>query len=455
VPAIARGSIFPVTTVDGSAGKEGGSAVAGSPWRAIGGISKARRGMCDSRGAGVLATAFVAGVLCTAALTADGLRDPIPSPFFGLEEPPIPDSVAPAVERQVDEPQAIAVAAPRPPVGGFADMAAALARPPERLAVAPGHGPIAAAIQSQALPTAARGGSDPVAHAAPLVQSQPPLDSRAVAEPELHVLTEEQAPRPAADELKALVERVRPAPAEPPPRIAEPPGLRPAPPPKPAPLPGEEWIDPEQVNWSDAAADRGQPPASAARPFAGGRRRGIFGDRRPEGAGGVAEPAASPRPVKLLERLRGDRRSAPESGPFPGGAVADDPPPEVGRWPTPTRLLGQLEQVGNNVRLGQAGHAEIAAWTALCGERIGVPPLRSSPSATSSPPACQPEMPWRMPGWRRSRGGRRWPFPAASPCGGRRRPCAKRSPGVPARRQPWTSIAGWPPRDWRPRSPCC
>lgn len=331
--------------------------------------------MCDTRAASVFATAFVAGVICAGVLTSRSLQTPITEPFFGLEDGPHVDAHARAVETvDAHPPEDARQPPPRPVVGGFAEMAAALARPPERLALAGGIGPIADTVQSQALPTADRGRETLVEHA----QAAPPpplpvLDATTVAEPELRVVEPETAAKPAVEELKALVERVRPADDRPPSATPQPPEAKASPPPlpTPAPLPGAEWNDPDQVNWSDAAADQGQATGSAAGALPMVRRRGIFMDRRQEQAGTPQESAAPQRGGRLLERLRTDRRSptATTNGPATGPVPAS-PPPDISRWPSPARLLEQVEQVALGTRPGLPGTADTTTWTTLCQERL-------------------------------------------------------------------------------------
>jgi hypothetical protein len=331
--------------------------------------------MCDTRAASVFATAFVAGVICAGVLTSRSLQPPITEPFFGLEDGPRFDAHAKAVgpvdaQPHEDKPQP----QPRPVVGGFAEMAAALAQPPERLALAAGIGPIADTVQAQALPRGDRGRETLVDHA----QAAPPpplpiIDGTTVAEPELRAVEPETVGKPAVEELKALVDRVRPADNSPRSTAPLPPEAKASPPPlpTPAPLPGAEWNDPDQVNWSDAAADQGQTTGSAASALPMVRRRGIFTDRRQEQAGAAQESAAAQRGGRLLERLRPERRNP--------AATANDPaagsgppalPPDISRWPSPARLLEQIEQVGPGARPGLTGTAETATWTTLCRERL-------------------------------------------------------------------------------------
>lgn len=331
--------------------------------------------MCDTRAASVFATAFVAGVICAGVLTSRSLQPPITEPFFGLEDGPRFDAHAKAVgpvdaQPHEDEPHP----QPRPVVGGFAEMAAALAQPPERLALAAGIGPIADTVQAQALPRGDRGRETLVDHAqAAPTPPLPILDGTTVAEPELRAVEPETVGKPAVEELKALVDRVRPADNSPRSTAPLPPEAKASPPPlpTPAPLPGAEWNDPDQVNWSDAAADQGQTTGSAASALPMVRRRGIFTDRRQEQAGAAQESAAAQRGGRLLERLRPERRNPAATANDPAaGSVPPALPPDISRWPSPARLLEQIEQVAPGARPGLTGTAETATWTTLCRERL-------------------------------------------------------------------------------------
>ena len=327
--------------------------------------------MFDRRAAIVLTLAFAGGGFFAAAITSRSIMEPVREPFFGLEDCAGGQQAGATHGPRIvdDEPRR-----DRPPVGGFAAMAAALERPPERLALAEGLGPIFTGIQSQALPTAGSGTTSRVEHATPpaaTVPAVPPsaLAAPTVAEPELLAVEAEAVAQPPAEELKALVDRVR-RPADPPPEPAtdEPPPPHESPP-TPAPLPGDEWNDPDRVNWSDAAADQGQATGSAAASFPPpGRRRGLFPDRRP-----VEADAGPLRGGRLLDRLRGDRRPllAGEIRAEPAAAKdADTATPVITRWPTPARLREQLDQVAQAIRGSQPGAAAVTAWVDTCRARL-------------------------------------------------------------------------------------
>lgn len=152
--------------------------------------------------------------------------------------------------------------------------------------------------------------------------------------------------RSQAESLRALAARARVRTAAVP--SATPPASQPAPvdAAPPAPLPGEEWNDPDSVNWSDAQADGGRGDTGAEQT----RRRGLFGDRRRE------QPQAEPR--RLLDRLRGEGRGPPQSPDANHVPVAT---PLV-RWPAPVALQRQLDPIAKPPRLLSGGDAEAGAW---------------------------------------------------------------------------------------------
>ena len=127
-----------------------------------------------------------------------------------------------------------------------------------------------------------------------------------------------------------------------------------------APLPGEAWTDPDGVNWVDAPG-----AAATARSPASGRVLDRIGERRAE-VRGIPAPVSGGRrqPVAVLgerfrERLRGEGRLARALGaPHP-----DSPDSQVAisdGWPTPGRLLDQLEQLATDAR--GDGPSGVAAW---------------------------------------------------------------------------------------------
>jgi hypothetical protein len=138
------------------------------------------------------------------------------------------------------------------------------------------------------------------------------------------------------------------------PRVAEPPVA--------APLPGEPWTDPDGVNWSDVIAT---PTLDAE------RRRTWIGDWRSEQRSSIAASRATdprgPPPAggaRLLERLRGsDRRiSGSQAGETAAANPAEASPPDIGRWPRPTRLDQQFDHLATMATgAGNAG-GPIVDW---------------------------------------------------------------------------------------------
>lgn len=130
-----------------------------------------------------------------------------------------------------------------------------------------------------------------------------------------------------------------------------------------APLPGEPWLDPDGVNWSDVIAS---PPAFVPEPD---RRRTWLSDRKTESRN-PASPANDPRgttasPGRLFDRLRGgDRRLAqtpsPESRDTAPPIAAQ---PDISQWPRAPKLEQQLDHLASlAVATGAAGEP-INLWS--------------------------------------------------------------------------------------------
>jgi hypothetical protein len=145
----------------------------------------------------------------------------------------------------------------------------------------------------------------------------------------------------------------------------EPPRMVPVPGPAPgaalaAPLPGPAWSDPDSVNWVD-------PPSVAGRPaeIPPPRIMGRIADRRGDARAAVGagepgrRPPAGPLADRIRSRLRGQGRlaralGAPESIPDGHAAATDG-------WPTPDRLIDQLEALANAATA--ASDQGVVAWT--------------------------------------------------------------------------------------------
>lgn len=305
--------------------------------------------MSDKQAKGIVATSFLGGVLVAVAIFAPQAWEPVPEPFFGLEEPvpvatPLPSQ--PTGTRGSASAEAVAV-------GDLASLAAAMPAvvkpgpPPERLALAP--------VESSSL--VGEQARRAVAQAAPPRPTTPtvPHEPSAATTP------------PAPDSLKSLVTRVQVrrlvaeeslpvTPAQTPAdradpvmpqtltRVAEP---TPAAPLGAAPLPGAAWTDLDSVNWADAGAS----PTP-----------------RSQGRGAIAGSAGSG--GRLLDRLRqGERvvgRSRRSDDPLEERLASIQQMPDVRRpgscWPHPAKLLAELRQAAVS-RDDATLHADAAAWS--------------------------------------------------------------------------------------------
>jgi hypothetical protein len=304
--------------------------------------------MSDKRAQGIVATSFLGGVLVAVAIFAPQAWEPVPEPFFGLEEPvsvatPLPSQ--PTGTRVSAAGEAVAV-------GDLASLAAAMPAvvkpgpPPERLALAPTEssslvGEQARRAVAQAAPPRP---ATPTAPIEPSAATPPPApDSlkslvtrvqvrRLVAEESLPVAIDRPTTPRADSEMPRVLPRVAgPAPAEP---LGA------------APLPGAAWTDPDSVNWADAGAP---PPRSPGR-------------------GATVGSAASG--GRLLDRLRqGERvvgRSRRSDDPLEDRLASIQQMPDIRRagssWPHPAKLLAELRQAAVSGD-GTALPADAAAWS--------------------------------------------------------------------------------------------
>ena len=319
------------------------------------------------RGGAILVAALLAGTAAAiGVLLQAGSRD-VAQPFFGLS---------------VDE----AVAAPHPP---------AVPPPPPLAAIVPdsGHGAV-----PSLLPAGAPAAVEPAIPTPAVVASESPWGAAAVtgfggAEAAVRPVNAEQPTLAAPLELPAPPPLV-PLSAVP----AAPPGLRlepqqtpdeieasnesdrpaseafvtdasNAPPAPAAPLPGEAWSDPDGVNWVDAPGAAG----AAARSPAASRVLERIVERRNDARGSLPAPDGPRRqPVtalgeRLRDRLRGEGRLA----------RAINAPQEAGGqqqlaigagWPTPDRLLDQLEELAAT-RGSEAG-SDVSVWAAATLEAV-------------------------------------------------------------------------------------
>ncbi len=301
--------------------------------------------MSEKRAGGIVASSFVAGLLLAAGIFAPRAWEPVPEPFFGLEEPATDPTAGVIIVGGAREAGA-AVATPttgsQPGSGDVAGEAGA-AHPAERLALHDRGGPAAPLVAIQAAAVAAR---EAVAAAPVAIPEMPvppaaaqagsgalPASPPVVATP---LILADPAP---PESLRALVTRVqsvrRPAPPEPdlPRRIAPPPAVTPladggttaterlgA-----APLPGDEWVDPDSVNWSDVPL--------------------VHPDIKPT----VPVPRLAVRPrFRMGERLLGrdrDHVPTPATEPASEPRAAGTGIPDIRAWPAPRKLVQQLEQL--------------------------------------------------------------------------------------------------------------
>jgi len=335
---------------------------------------------------GIFASSFVAGSLLAAGIFAPSAWEPVPEPFFGLEEPA-------AAEQVTQPPVGVEPPASRPPrlamnasVAASAAVLAATVTPPSELrpaecrieSPAPREGvatgetsgqsslPPPPAVEPAAKPVPPQAGVTPQNPAEP---SPPPVS-------ELPRLDQEAHPEP----MRALVQRVQAA--RPPVAVAgEHHPLRLAPPPAAqpmapgvemhrspasagvelpslgsAPLPGEEWVDPDSVNWAgpSSVVDTSRPETGPAPRVAVAVPRFGFGQR-----------------LRIADRLRGRGRAAIVDA--DGGApatVAADPrtvPTDIDAWPAPIRLTLQLRHVA----CGEVSRQDPAtAWAMRTLERL-------------------------------------------------------------------------------------
>jgi hypothetical protein len=137
---------------------------------------------------------------------------------------------------------------------------------------------------------------------------------------------------------------------------ADPPRMVPVTGPEPAlaaPLPGPAWNDPDSVNWVDAAPAAGRP-VEIAPPRIMTRMADRRGDARAT-SDPARRPPGGPLADRIRSRLRGQGRLAralgtPDSLPDGYAAVTDG-------WPTPDRLIDQLEALA-----ADATDRNVTAW---------------------------------------------------------------------------------------------
>lgn len=343
-------------------------------------------GMSDKRAGGIFASSFVAGLLLAAGVFAPRAWDPIPEPYFGLDEPTTsPSTAAPIIGRRRFEPPA--PAAP-PPVEAAREFVPPLAEPPrERLALNDPAVPSAATVAVQASAIAAREALAAAPVELPTTAMDPPPAESSVSNspssmapvadvsspPIVTIPLVVATPEP-TESLRALVTRVQAArplssPVTPPlPRplvasadaktVAEARAPE-APAPRVAPLPGAEWVDPDSVNWSDVPL-----AAPAMKPTVPVPRLGF----RPR--------------LRVGERILGRDRGADST--TQGAPAADTQPglPDIRSWPLPQKLIQHFEQLA-----GGTTTPEPASWATTALERLRGVLATAGPRDSAAEPA--------------------------------------------------------------------
>jgi hypothetical protein len=148
----------------------------------------------------------------------------------------------------------------------------------------------------------------------------------------------------------------------------------------PAPLPGPAWSDPDSVNWIDVPTAEPTPPAAQPRII------GRLADRRlePRAATAVVEPRrAAAIAERIRSRLRGEGRIARALG--SGEQATDGQATITDGWPTPDRLIDQLEQLVTLAADGQQG--AVATWAEQALVAIHATLETHGPSDPSAPAA--------------------------------------------------------------------
>ncbi len=308
--------------------------------------------MSEKQAGGIVVSSFIAGLIFAAALFAPHAWDPVPEPFFGLEEPLAEgirdESLAGSHSCLVES--TIAVDANRRS-GGLAAHPAIVA---EAIATTGSHAPTAA-------PSPLRG-TGGLQHMAAVLAATPP-ERLAMNEP-----SGTAAARTAVQTVQAQTVQAQIVP----PTIAQ---VHAVPPPKPepihprlilpppvggslgsAPMPGENWSNPDTVNWSETPTSQSPENLNPST----SPRFGLLTERRHESRGDGFAPTQesnapnSAQPTvggRILDRLRvGERllsRERASDAPQTPSTVAPTQkfPADISVWPTPVKLLEQLEQL--------------------------------------------------------------------------------------------------------------
>lgn len=353
--------------------------------------------MADKRARGIVASSFVAGLLLAAVVFAPRAWEPVPEPFFGLDEqaqrlPPVPRE--PRAERlALNEPVPL-VSSPEALQAAAIAAREALAAAPVRVAEDPVAPPAPAAregtgwaasppppaVVSMPLHVASPESPEPEPRAAaaaeplapPAPAAAPPSQAAVIpvapTAPAVAPPVVAETPPPPPESLRALVTRVqssRPSAAMEGPlprRISPPPAVAPMAHDEPvaddalgaAPLPGDAWVDPDRVNWSDAPLVHPATKPTVPVPRLGLRPRLRVGERL-LGRDRPGDPAATSAEVR--------------------GGLTD-----IRSWPTPHKLLQQLES------LTTAPHADATrAWASTSREQLDAVLATAGPRDAAAP----------------------------------------------------------------------
>ena len=349
--------------------------------------------MADKQARGIVASSFVAGLLLAAVVFAPRAWEPVPEPFFGLDEPTIAAPSPPARVR----PERLALNDTVPLVSSPAAFQASAVAAREALAATSAPLP-AEGVVSQAPPAASDLAQPVDALSPPAIVATPlyvagvdpefttaqstepraaqtnavaaPPEAAAPSAPQHIPATQASTPLPPPESLRALVTRVqaaRPAVDVAPPlprHISPPAALAPMAQDEPlvdgalgaAPLPGDEWVDPDRVNWSDAPLVH-----PATKPTVPVPRLGL----RPR--------------LRVGERLLGRDRPGDST---PRAAEARTGLHDIRSWPSPRKLLEQLDG------LASAPHSAAAkTWATASSEQLAAVLDTAGPCDAAAPAA--------------------------------------------------------------------
>ena len=331
----------------------------------------------------IIGSAFIAGLLLAAGI-AWRSWEPVPEPFFGLDNGPGLDDHAAAftlsaiavdanplrassARRESTALPVSAVLPARRSTGDLHRMAAAFSSAGAEEIGLRECGP---AVLVASEPNASRVGAEglpPVPAAAAIGQSNPLPASPAPADDDTTAVVPALLDASSPESWRGLVQRVQftlpveQAPAARDETLGELLG--------PAPFPADRWSDPDGVNWSESPAHSLIQPQNPDLPKRGplaGWIQESFEEFKPARSA-VQTPHSAPQGGRLLGRLRvaellrgKDAPSSPQ--PSPHQRLAD-----VRAWPLPLKLTQQLEHLQELVAPASDGSGQLGAWTADTG----------------------------------------------------------------------------------------